>query len=285
MGKKPFGKDFSSMTKEEIAKIMAEWRSRRNGNGRKGYRMPDAQRIHTDNFKDPNKEWHPGMPLKSVNEHVKCIFICVRDIYPKDQAYGQMKTYYIGFLSDSNRYSFEEFRDLPSSLVKDKEHSAKYRILKYKSMFAHKNIDKDTEITVCVDGMNMNSDLMPIMLKFMVSFTCSKISRIKYPKIIRKFIKEYRLFGKQGETISKNCEKYKDISRIHKIFDMIYDFVAENKICPWITVEHRDEILTYTRYKRYSRMIVELGLLYTLIVKFNYLQNRKLKEEKADKSI
>ena len=87
------GKDISKLTQEEKNALMAEMRSRRkNGNGRVGYKNPYGLIIKTNNFEPPGGgRAKPGVLAKTVNEHVKCVFVCPREIYQSETAYGQTK--------------------------------------------------------------------------------------------------------------------------------------------------------------------------------------------------
>lgn len=276
MGKIVFGKDISKATQEEKNELMKKMRSYRNGNGRTGYRMPDRQAIFTNNF--PEKEWKPGNLKRKCNEHIKCIFICTRELYTIKTAYGGTKIYYVGFLTDSNKFSFEEFRDAPSSKINDETKGIKHSLEKYIKLFSMKNIDKDTEITLCTDGMDEKNDLMPLLLNFMSKFTLSKLRRVSKKDILKRFMLEYKSFD-SSDAIYNNAYKYKDITIIKNMVK-IYNYIAENKLCPWINEEIIGFVGKLSIKKKHSFVVVNLGLLYSLIIKFNRQINEKIKFDK-----
>lgn len=285
MGKIVMGKDMSTLTQEEKDALMAEMRARRNGNGRKGYRSPDRKIISTNNFPDSSKDKKVGKFAKFANEHVKCVFVCLRELYSEKTAYRQTKIYLIGFLSDSNKYSFEEFRESPPKAAQNAD-GIKYRIDKYRQLFEKKNIDKDTTFVLCTDGLK-DSDFMPVMINFMRGFSGCDFIRIKKAKILKKLIKEYHVFDdkkylifkdikRKNSIIYNNCEKYKP-ALLNRLLYLVYEYMVDNKFCPWITTETKNLINELSMKKRHSHVLLELGLFYSVIVKFKRIQNKKPK--------
>lgn len=270
MDKKPhivLGHDITSMTQEEKNKLMADWRARRkNGNGRLGLKNKDAQFFHTDDFATGKKR-KIGQRQKHANEHIKCIFVCARDLYPKKYARAQRPIYLFGFLSDSNRYSFEEFRDTKGPQVIDTTDEGSYRLEKFARLFRKKNIDKKTYIIIDIDGMSERQYVYNQII-LMASFTEARVKLIKNADLIETIGREYSIY--KSEKIYKNCDKYKSVV-LTKIIGEIYDFVAQNKLCPWITEESNRFIESLSVYKRRSYKILHLGLFFALLRKFNIM--------------
>ena len=286
MGSFLMGKDISKLTQEEKNALMAEMRSKRHGtNGREGYRNPYGLIIKTNNFEPPGGgRAKPGVLAKTVNEHVKCVFVCPREIYQSETAYGQTKIYYIGFLSDSNRYSFEEFRESPPKNVNDELGGIKYRMMKYCQLFQKKNIDRDTTFILCNDDVK-ETDFMAAMLKFIWAFSGCTYSRVSKAEIIRKYIREYGIFSKKAtpkvfakrSAVYKNCKTYKP-RMISLLLHEIYLYLAREGICPWVTPETKDMVLSLPKQKKHSHELVSIGLFYSVIVKFRRIANKKLKQ-------
>ena len=237
------------------------------GNGRLGYKDPNGLIIKTNNFEPltPIKK-KAGEFSKKYNEHVKCVFVCKRELYSEKTAYSQTGIYYIGFLSDSNRFSFEEFRESPPKSVKSEFDGIYYRMLKYCQLFEKKNIDRDTTFVLCVDGIK-KTDFMAAMLKFMRSFSgceCLKVSKVK---IIRKYISEYGIFSKKTtpkvfpkrSLVYKNCETYKP-QMLNTLLHEIYLYMTKEPMCPWLTPEIRSTVLGLSRQKKHSHILVSLGI-------------------------
>ena len=270
MGNIVMGKDISTLTQEEKNALMAEIRSRRkNGNGRTGYKNPNGLIIQTNNFPIPGKKKKPGEMAKFANEHIKCVFVCQRELYPIKTAYKQTKIYFIGFLSNSNKFSFEEFRESPSKLVTDELKGIEYRLLKYCQLFQRKNIDKDTTFVLCKDGVK-DTDFMPSMLKFIWAFTGCSYSRASKADIAAKLIREYRI---KKLDVAKKCKNYKPRA-INTLLQEIYLNIVNLGVCPWITEDTKNAILLLSQYKKYSQMLVSLGLFYSIIVKFKRMASK-----------
>ena len=288
MPKLIMGRDITTLSKEEMAELMAEMRSRRKGtNGREGYRNPNGLVVRTNNFPDPTKKRKVGELAKLSNEHVKCVFICPREIYQDSTAYGQIKIYYIGFLSDSNKYSFEEFREAPPKCVKDEFGGIKYRLQKYSQLFEKKNIDKDTIFVICKDETMKETDFMVALLRFIRAFTGCEFLKTSKVKLIKEYVREYGIFrtGKDKfnrrptqSAILKNCEIYKPRMINALIYD-IYEYIAKQGICPWITKETHDIVLNLPKQKKHSHQLVSLGLFYSVIVKFRKMSRTQSKAD------
>jgi len=285
MAKFVMGKDIASLSQDEKNDLMAKMRSfRKNGNGRLGYKDPSGLIIKTNNFEPltPIKV-PPGQFAKKYNEHVKCVFVCQREIYSEKTAYKQSKIYYLGFLSDSNRFSFEEFRESPPKSVKNEFGGIEYRLKKYCQLFEKKNIDADTTFVLCSDGMK-STDFMAAMLKFMRSFSGCEYSQVSKAKIIKKYIAEYGIISKKAtpkifpkrSVVYKNCENYKP-KMLNTLLYEIYLYMTKEMMCPWLTPETREAVLSLPKQKKHSHILVSLGLFYSVILKFKRMESKKLK--------
>jgi len=261
------GKDVLSMTQEEKNQMMAEWRSRRkNGNGRLGLKNKDAQFFHTDNFETGQKR-KIGQRQKHANEHIKCIFVCARDLYPSKYAYAQRPIYLFGFLTDSNRYAFEDFKDTKGPQVTDTVDEGSYRLEKFARLFRKKNIDKKTYIIIDIDGIS-EKQFVYNQIILMASFTEARVKLVKNSDIIKTLCREYNIY--KYVKYYENCDNYHR-STINKMFTDIYKFVVENKLCPWITEENWKFIDSLVKYKKRSYKILHLGLFFSLLRKFNIM--------------
>lgn len=268
MSNRFFGKDEKLLSEEEKLALAAEMRSRRkNGNGLKGRSRPDAQAFHTDNFElNSSKNGKKSIGLaKYSNEHVKCIFICARDLYPSKRAYGESQIYYVAFLSDSNRFSFEEFRDSPSKTVKNKDNIAGYRVQKFDRMFSQKNIDKDTDVFICMDGIRYKQYFF-LQVKMMCHFVGTFLRKTTKATILKKMIHDYEIF--KNKAIYKNCSSYSR-EKLNSTLLLVYKFLVENNLCPWMTEEKRTLALSLSKYKKYSFVLADVGLFYAIILKYS----------------
>lgn len=273
MGNIVMGKDISTLTQEEKNALMAEMRSKRkNGNGRSGYKNPNGLIIQTNNFPIPGRKRKPGEMAKFANEHIKCVFVCPRELYPSETAYKQTKIYFVGFLSDSNKFSFEEFRESPPKQVSSEFKGIEYRLLKYCQLFQRKNIDKDTTFVLCKDDIK-SIDFMPSMLKFIWAFSGCDYLKVSKAEIAGKLIREYRV---KKLEVSKKCKTYKPRA-INNLLQEIYFEIVNMGICPWITQDTKKTILALSQYKKHSQILVSLGLFYSVIVKFRRIESKKLK--------
>ena len=263
------GKRLSSMTKEEIDETMVKIRSKRKGtNGRLGYRNPDSQLFVTNDFQLENTpKLKFGEHRRKYNEHVKCIFVCARELYSENQSFVERPVYLIGFLSDSNRYSFEEFRDYKGTHVKNIAENDSYRVQKFYHLFKNKNINKNTHVLINMDGIKENHFIY-LELKLMTIFAEAHFREIKSFEMIRSLVREYRVYKRK--SVYRDCENY-DSNRINKVFSEIYDFIVENKICPWICEENKNIIRSMAKYKQHSFTLLHLGLLLALIRKYNLM--------------
>ena len=295
MGKYVLGKEIAKLTPEERKELMAGWRARRkNGgkgnNGRLGYRSPDRMLLSTNDFPDPTKKYRPGEPKKSVNEHIKGVFVCRRRSYPEKRAAKSQNIYLLGFITDSNKYCFETFYEDLSNHIDPRKGFVSY-LRKYRMLFEKKNIDKDTYFLICTDDINFN-DLMPQTLQFMQSFLGCQYRKITKADLVKKLTMEYKPFdesnsifvgGKRkkekNSLIINNCIKYKS-NVIDDLLDAIFEFLAKSNVCPWMTQEKRDIIWSLSKYKRGSFVLVSLGLFFTVLAKYKNAQYRLKKLEK-----
>ena len=281
MGRFLMGKELSSMTKEEIDEAMAKMRAaRKNGNGRLGLKNPDAQMFSTNNFPIEGKEHQPfARGTKYKHEHIKSIFVCARELYSKKTAYSQTPIYLIGFLSDTNRISFEEFRDYVSSQVKFVTDEQTYRLQKFHQMFSKKNIDKDTFISIDLSGISKNEFIYK-QIKLMCSFTDSRLKEVSDADIIRFLLRKFKVY--KTRYTYNNCVNYNK-RKINETFIKIYKFLASVKVCPWITDEELNFLKSVHMHKRHSYMTVELGLFFTVLRKFDALMRKTKIDFKKDK--
>jgi len=297
MSNKVMGVDSATWTEEEKKAVMAKMRSfRKNGNGRLGYKDPFRLAIETNNFPDPTKQWKPGQLAKFANEHVKCVFVCKRTQYYKSSPYKNTKVYYVGFLSDSNKYSFEEFRESPVKLLLESGKGMFYRLEKYKRLFERKNIDKDTTFIMCDDGIE-RTDIMVGMLKFMCAFAGCHYYNVSNAKILKKMIAEFDLFGPStdktgrhelkstsGKVIRKNCPKYNPV-KLYRLLLYAFEELSEMNVCPWINSESKKLFWSMAKFKRRTYVTLYLGLFYCVILKFRNMEkksNQKKKKEKKE---
>ena len=263
MGKLMLGKDIDTMSKEEIAEVMAKMRAMRNGNGRKGIKNKNVRNLETNDFPLENPD--PKLHGKYKNEHIKAIFVTTKEVYRFSKA--KIPIFIFGFLTDSNKYAFEEFRDYARSQSKNNVDHNAYRIRRFNQMFGKKNIDKETYVVV--DATNIPKEsFVYTQLAVMAKYNEAKLKWVTNHEMVRKFIKEYRIY--KNRTVFNNCHTYGK-KQMDKIFAEIYVFIVENSLCPWINKESLDEINSLFKYKRHSYTIAELGLFYAVLRKFDAL--------------
>lgn len=264
------GKKIYQISEEERKQLMAEWRARRDGNGRKGFRKPSRLTVPTDNFEIVNsdKKWTVGHYKKDFNEHIKCIFICKREIFrPK---ISEPQVYFIGFLSDSNRFSFEELREASEGNEGRIVSRFRYMLYKYFNIFGKKNIDKDTTIVLASDEIN-KYNTMYLIISFIRSFSNCTLKRANRNMILKTLMSEYQTCP-EYKTVIKKSKNYKK-RWTYVYLRQIFDYVIENKLCPWLTEEDKrmvDQDLTLKRRRSY--VLVHMGLLYALILVFKQFQ-------------
>lgn len=274
MPRKFFGRDLASLSPEEKKAISAEIRSKRKGNGRLGYRSADAQLFETNNFELPESQSKKKSSFAAENnEHIKCVFVCARDLYPSERAYGSTPIYLVSFLSDSNRFSFEEFRDSPSKIVKERKRDdiSGYRVSKFFRLFSNKNMDGDTDFYVCMDEISQYGYFFQ-QIKTMCCFLRMHLRTTDKIKVLKKILSEYEVF-KTNRTM-KNCENYPAV-RLNATMLNVYRFLAENRLCPWISEEEYAKIFKLSKFKKYSIILSRFGLLYVLILRYAKMLSKK----------
>lgn len=277
MGKLLFGKEISSMSKEELAEKMKLMRSKRkNGNGRLGKK--NKENFSTgkiEDFKDETKKRNGNGPRRFNNEHIKCVFVCSRELYPSKTAKAQTPIYLIGFLTDSNKYSFEQYRDTSSvNQYKVTKNIGANRVKKFSEIFQQKNIDSETLMIIDMDRAKEDHFFMQ-QLRLMLSFTGCRSREVCAADIIEKIVSEYDVYT--TDKTKSSCKTY-SLKGINKVFSKIYSFIAENSLCPWITVSEKELLDSIWKYRKHSLKLLHIGLFYSLIVKYQkMLKNAKRK--------
>ena len=229
-----------------------------------------------ENFIDDvhSKPFSKGVFLREMGEHVKSIYICGAEI--SGGAYKKSPTYYIGFLSDSNKFTIERYIDMPQGNLKK---PGVYRLIKFRTIFCGKNIDSNTDILLNDDLVDMN-EFLPTALTVVRSLLACTINRVNTRKMIYEYDKTFGcidLYGKTPATKRKNLEKAKDAT-IKRYLKRIYEFVYKNKICPWINDESKMQQEGGSRSNiKYAKMNVELGLYYTILFRYNRNKNKTKK--------
>lgn len=272
------GKKIYQISEEERKQLMAEWRARRKGgpNGRLGYRKASGLEFKTNNFEiGDTKRRNSGSFGKKLNEHVKAVFISKREIFNPNAR--EQKTYYISFLSDSNRFSFEEFRENPEGDETKITSQIRHVLRRYCALFQMKNIDENTMIVMCVDEIQKN-DLINILIRFMSSLNGCVVNEVSRAKILKKIMSKYHPCQNYDYVIRK-CDKNAFSKKVlYNYFTTAFNFIADNKLCPWITEKEQQLVKEkMTLKRRRSYVFSHIGLLYALIRLFERFE-RKEKE-------
>lgn len=213
---------------------------------------------------------------KSSNEHIKCVSISLKDAYPRNNT---IRSYIIGFLTDSNRFSFEILRDNTSG--KNSTKPGVYRLKKMHSMFMHKRIDENTVIVSCIDA-KFRIEFIPILINFISNMVGCDFLSINVPRLIFILDSELNIFRKSSSKIRtlshiKNIDNPTLYKRLHEA----YDFVRQSGACPWIgdSMIRKDMKLTSRALR--SIEISELAMLIAMIRSYKNLR-KNLKRKIAE---
>lgn len=225
-----------------------------------------------DDFELENAVRAKGLrPIKKwKNEHIKCVTITEKEPYPDKDV---CKVYIVGFLTDSNRFSFDYYRDNPNN---DKRivNPGLFRLERAYNLFCNKRIDTETVMIACVENYS-DRDFFPLVLNFVSRLTGSLFYKVTVPDIVFALDNELNIFRRQDKSKRKSAY-FRKLSRAYLFvkFNEEYAFVADSGFCPWITglEKMRNERLRLKA--RHGIMISEMAMLVGMMRGYHKMQER-----------
>jgi hypothetical protein len=186
----------------------------------------------------------------SMTNSIKYLFIL------KSKSTGSGLKYSLAFLDTNLNYYYDEYNDTTGNR-RDKDYTI-YKIEKFKEVFSKYKLTSETTVYLCADKQYDFFTSLLLLLRSVINFN---FNTVNFRIVLSRVNAAHRIISKNH---SQNFKTMADTT-MYKKLNVIYRFLKEYKLCPWLDFELQQDIeLSGFKIKR-SKISCMVGLYYAII--------------------